>query len=135
MLALTNLHAQRLGHDHVSSEHFLLGALALGVGVGPSILSNAGLAENQIRSYLAAVGPTTEPVSQTYGTSGHRVFESAGIHVAKLRHSELEPEHMILALLDETDGGVAKALEHFGVDRAATRQLLFERMSQPGAAT
>ena len=134
MLALTNLHAQQLGHDHVSSEHFLLGALALGEGIGPGILSSAGLAKEQLREHLANVGPTDEAVSNTYGVSGERVFERANRHAVSLGHVELQAEDMILAVLDETDGGAARAMAHFGVDRLATRQLLFQRMSDEPAA-
>jgi ATP-dependent Clp protease ATP-binding subunit ClpA len=134
MLALTNMQAQRLGHDHVSSEHFLLGALALGEGIGPGILSSAGLATEQLREHLASVGPTDEGVSNTYGVSGELVFEGAARHAASLGHTELQAEDMILALLDETEGGASRAMAHFGVDRVATRQLLFQRMSDESAA-
>jgi ATP-dependent Clp protease ATP-binding subunit ClpA len=55
------------------------------------------------------------------------VLRAFSHHAESLGHKEIEPEHFVLGLLDESDGGAIKALRHFGVNVEQTKRLLLER--------
>ncbi len=55
------------------------------------------------------------------------VLRAASHHADSLRHAEIEPEHLVLGLLAETDGGAGRAIRHFGVDTAETMRKPSER--------
>lgn len=130
MLATANRESRAINSPHISSEHFLLGALAYGVGVGAAIIANAGLQADALRAHLARVGWTQEEVSHGYGVSTRRVFMAAFRHAVALGHPEIEPEHIILGLLDEqASGGAASVFAYFRVDVPATRRAIIERIS------
>ena len=58
MLATADRESRTVQSPHISSEHFLLGAVAYGRGLGSSILANAGLQAYALRAHLAQVGWT-----------------------------------------------------------------------------
>jgi ATP-dependent Clp protease ATP-binding subunit ClpA len=55
-LELTHREALRLGHDHIGTEHLLLGVLSLGEGPGVAALERLNItrerAEQQVRRFL-----------------------------------------------------------------------------------
>ena len=53
------------------------------------------------------------------------VLRAASHQADSLQHAEIEPEYLILGLLDETDGGARRAIRHFGVDTAQTKRKIF----------
>jgi ATP-dependent Clp protease ATP-binding subunit ClpA len=57
-LELTHREALRLGHDHIGTEHLLLGVLSLGEGPGVAALERLNVtkerAEPEIRRLLAS---------------------------------------------------------------------------------
>ncbi len=53
------------------------------------------------------------------------VLRVASQHADSLQPPEIEPEHLVLGLLDETDGGAGRAIRHFGVDTAQTKRKIF----------
>jgi len=55
------------------------------------------------------------------------VLRAASHHANSLQHAEIEPDHLILGLLDETGGGAGRAIRHFGVDTAETMRKAFAR--------
>jgi len=130
MLATADRESRTVQSPHISSEHFLLGAVAYGRGLGSSILANAGLQAYALRAHLAQVGWTKEEVSHGYGVSTRPVFLASVRHADALGHREIEPEHIILGLEDEqAGGGAATALVHFCIDVSGTRQTIIERIS------
>ncbi len=130
MLATANRESRAVGSPHISSEHLLLGAVAYGRGVGAAIIANAGLQADALRAHLAKVGWTQEEVSYGYGVSTRRIFIASVRHADSLGYPEIEPEHIILGLLDEHAGsGAASEFAHFRVDVPGTRRAILERIS------
>jgi ATP-dependent Clp protease ATP-binding subunit ClpA len=56
------------------------------------------------------------------------VLRASSQHADSLRDAEIEPEHLVLGLLDEIDGGAGRAFRHFGVDTAETKRKLLGRI-------
>ena len=126
VLAFANKESRRLHCHHIANEHLLLGVLVYGQGVGCSVLANAGLLLDLVRSHIAATGVTPEEATHGYGPSVLGVFRRSLTHADALVHPKIEPEHLVLGLLDETEGGAVRVLRHFGVDCAITRRHIIE---------
>ena len=56
-----------------------------------------------------------------FSEDAQSVFKRAGMEAMQLGHAEIEPEDMLLALVDETDGIGAKVLTALGADLGAIR--------------
>jgi ATP-dependent Clp protease ATP-binding subunit ClpC len=128
VLLLANRESKRLACPHVASEHLLLGVLAYrspGVSV---ILRRAGLALVTLRAYVAQAVFAPEEALHGYGPSMHGALRRSCRHSGALAHRKIEPEHLVLGVLDERAGGAARALRHFGVDIRATKQQIIQRI-------
>ncbi|WP_425549645.1 Clp protease N-terminal domain-containing protein [Actinomadura keratinilytica] len=53
-IALSAQEARRLGHDHVGTEHILLGVLAERHGAGAQVLRRHGIDQRGVEEWLAA---------------------------------------------------------------------------------
>lgn len=128
VLLLANHESKRCGCPHVASEHLLLGAMAYRSPGVSEPLRRAGLALRTLRAYIARVGSTPEEAPNGYGPSMHGALRRACKHSEALSHRRIEPEHLVLGVLDERHGGVARALRHLGVDVRATKRQIIQRL-------
>ncbi|HWO62202.1 MAG TPA: Clp protease N-terminal domain-containing protein [Umezawaea sp.] len=55
-IELTVTEAERLGHEHVGTEHILLGVLTERLGVGAKVLMDLGVDRNGVEEWLASHG-------------------------------------------------------------------------------
>jgi len=129
VLLLASRESKRCGCPHVASEHLLLGALAYRSPAVSGPLKRAGLALRTLRAYIARVGSSPEDAPHGYGPSMHGALRRSCRHCEAFTHQKLEPEHLVLGVLDETDGGAARALQYFRVDVRATKQHIIQEMS------
>ncbi len=122
----------------IGTEHLLLG---VGRTTEPAVADEAmqrifrelGLTLEQLRAEVVALVPPKDaprpPNDLTLTPRSRRILELA-IEEAKTRHSErVEPEHLLLALVRETEGVGAQVLARLG----ATAERLREVVDQPGA--
>jgi hypothetical protein len=130
VLALASDESRRMGCEHVGSDHFLRGALSYGKGIGVTVLLSAGLSAEAVRSRLASVGSAPEDAPTGYGPSMRSVLRSAVRYTDSLQHTEVEPEHLILGLLDETDGGARNMFVHFGIDTVEMKRKLLQKLDE-----
>jgi hypothetical protein len=130
VLALAGEESRRMGCEHVGSDHLLLGVLAFGEGSGAAVLSNAGLTADGVRLRITAVGSTAEVALNGYGPSMRSVLRLSSQHAESLGHSEIEPEHFVLGLLDKADGPAMSLFRHFAVDAERVRTALLQKMSE-----
>jgi ATP-dependent Clp protease ATP-binding subunit ClpC len=128
VLLLANHESKRFRSPHVASEHLLLGALAFRSPVVSGTLKSAGLDLHALRAHIGQVGSAPEVAPHGYGPSMHGALRRSCRHSEALSHSKIEAEDLVLAVLDETDGGAARALGHFRVDVAATKRHIIQRM-------
>src|SRR5512145_2808905 len=49
-MALANQEAQRVCHEHLGSEHILLGVVKVGAGIGPHVLRSFDVDLNRVRN-------------------------------------------------------------------------------------
>ena len=124
--------ARRMGHDHVDTEHLLLGILAAGPdAAGATVLQRSGLTSAEVETEIeSAVGRRREP------TKGHIPFSAGAKRALELSLPEaiasghgLGTEHLLLALMRERTGLAAQLLARHGVELDRVVAFVRERPS------
>jgi len=132
VIKLAKKEAQRLNHNYLGTEHVLLGLLKLGQGIAVNVLRNLNLDYETLRSEverLVGFGPEI----QVYGDPAltgkvKKVFEFANEEAAALNHNYVGTEHLLLALLRQTDGVAAQVLENLNVNLKDIRKEVLKEL-------
>ena len=106
-----------LGHSYVGTEHLLLGILRERAGLGARILRDRGLSEHSLKDAISRANGTGEPGVPTQGLTKHawQAIEKAASDAARLGHSYIGTEHLMLGILRQPDCGGARALAAAGL--------------------
>jgi ATP-dependent Clp protease ATP-binding subunit ClpC len=132
VIKLAKKEAQRLNHNYLGTEHVLLGLLKLGQGIAVNVLRNLNLDYDAVRGEverLVGFGPEI----QVYGDPAltgkvKKVFEFANEEAANLNHNYVGTEHLLLALLRQTDGVAAQVLENLNVNLKEIRKEVLKEL-------
>jgi ATP-dependent Clp protease ATP-binding subunit ClpC len=132
VIKLAKKEAQRLNHNYLGTEHVLLGLLKLGQGIAVNVLRNLNLDYESVRAEverLVGFGPEI----QVYGDPAltgkvKKVFEFANEEAAALNHNYVGTEHLLLALLRQTDGVAAQVLENLNVNLKDVRKEVLKEL-------
>ena len=123
--------AQDLEQDYIGTEHILLGLLHETEGVAAQAMESLGLTfekvASQVRSVLAqeAEYPSDNPY---YTPRAKRVMEGAVEEAQTLGHNYIGTEHILLSLLEETEGAAVEVFERMGVDPDVLQGEVMERI-------
>ena len=140
VLNLAHESAAELGHGYVGSEHILLGLAADGGGAAAKILREAGMDEALIRASIEKLvgrGESSDTTVQGLTPRAKRIIELAIMDAARLGHSYVGTEHLLMGILRETDSVAARILTAAGADlnRLYTELInMFDRGVRAGAA-
>lgn len=132
VIKLAKKEAQRLNHNYLGTEHVLLGLLKLGQGIAVNVLRNFNLDYDTVRTEverLVGFGPEI----QVYGDPAltgkvKKVFEFANEEAANLNHNYVGTEHLLLALLRQTDGVAAQVLENLNINLKDIRKEVLKEL-------
>ena len=132
VIKLAKKEAQRLNHNYLGTEHVLLGLLKLGQGIAVNVLRNFNLDYDTVRTEierLVGFGPEI----QVYGDPAltgkvKKVFEFANEEAAGLNHNYVGTEHLLLALLRQTDGVAAQVLENLNINLKDIRKEILKEL-------
>ncbi|MBI5346331.1 MAG: ATP-dependent Clp protease ATP-binding subunit [Chlamydiae bacterium] len=132
VIKLAKKEAQRLNHNYLGTEHVLLGLLKLGQGIAVNVLRNMNLGYDLIRSEVEKVVGFGSEI-QVYGEPAltskvKKVFEYANEEAANLNHNYVGTEHLLLALLRQTDGVAAQVLENPNIDLKEVRKEILKEL-------
>lgn len=124
--------ARSLDHNHIGTEHLLLGLLDGPDGTKERVLAAHGVTSDGVRDQLAAVDDRG-----TDASSGHLPFTQRAKKVLELSvdesraldHEQIRTEHLLLALLREGDGVAVRALLNLGVDLHALRRATLDTIT------
>lgn len=118
--------ARNRDHSFVGTEHLLLGMLSEGENLGVRVIAALDVMPGDARAELEAVmrqairdAPPGEP-DLTPGA--RRVIDLMEKEAAQLRHNYLGCEHLLLALIRESEGLAGQVLRRMGLDVAITRR-------------
>jgi ATP-dependent Clp protease ATP-binding subunit ClpC len=131
-MTLANQEAQRLVHDHIGTEHLLLGLVKEGSGTAAIVLREFKVDLVKVRQQVEqhAHGPSRPPLPPQLTRSDRykRVVGFAIAEAESLGHNYVGTEHLLLGLLHLPDGTAAKVLSGLGLKlddvRAAVLNLL-----------
>ena len=119
ILGYARSEAARMHHQYIGTEHILLGMLRLGQGVAIAVLEKLGVNLAELASRLESSlvpGTSGEPENALPFTPRVRkLLVTAGTEAAKLQHGYVGSEHLLLAMLSDTDGLALHALNDSGV--------------------
>jgi len=129
--------AEQMKQNCVGTEHLLLGLLALGGGVAFNILVKLGLSLETVRAEVNKHGtvPAENPPGYNIPLTPRckRVLETAKKEAIALGHTYIGTEHLLLALLAETDGPACGIFKRAGIDPQSTRREILSEISPPGS--
>ncbi len=125
VLALEGIEAQRMHHDYLGTEHLLLALIREPEGHGHRALEAVGVDIRHARQALAEVvepGPDVA-IPEGFHQTPHikHVMAMALEQARQLKSGDIGTEHLLLALLDESDGVAVKLLDRLGVKPEAVR--------------
>lgn len=119
--------AKRLGHEHLASEHILLGILKADDAVALKILANLNVEKEMLKKEIekrCEVDSVTLLVDPGSRDRVQRVLEYSRDEARKLRHGYIGSEHLLLALLRESNSIASAALSAFSVNYSLVRNEL-----------
>jgi len=132
VIKLAKKEAQRLNHNYLGTEHVLLGLLKLGQGIAVNVLRNLNLDYETVRTEverLVGFGPEI----QVYGDPAltgkvKKVFEFANEEASNLNHNYVGTEHLLLALLRQSDGVASQVLENLNINLKEVRKEVLKEL-------
>lgn len=132
VIKLAKKEAQRLNHNYLGTEHVLLGLLKLGQGIAVNVLRNMNLDYDAVRAEVERI-VGFGPEIQVYGDPAltgkvKKVFEFANEEAANLNHNYVGTEHLLLALLRQTDGVATQVLENLNVNIKEIRKEVLKEL-------
>ena len=126
VMYLAREEAVRLQHDHIGTEHLLLGLIREGTGVAAMVLTNLGLDLESVRQAVEEAveeGGSTLTIGEIpLDQSAQRALELAMEEAKSFGNNFVGTEHLLLGLLREKEGLAAVILFNLGVDFEMVRQ-------------
>jgi prophage maintenance system killer protein len=113
-----------LRHDHVGTEHLLLGLLYEGEGVAAHVLESLGISREDVRGQVDEIighGQSPPRGDIPFTPAARRALRLALQESLQLGHHYIGTEHVLLGLLGETEGVAAQVLNRLGADHARVR--------------
>ena len=126
--------ARELEQDYIGTEHILLGLLHEEGSVAFAALQAAGLSFDAVMQRVEAMvaGDAEYPSDNPcYTPRAKRVMEGAVEEAQTLGHNYIGTEHILLSLLEETEGAAAELLIGMGVDIDALQGEVLDRIDHP----
>lgn len=132
VIKLAKKEAQRLNHNYLGTEHVLLGLLKLGQGIAVNVLKNMNLDYEAVRAEIEKI-VGFGPEIQVYGDPAltgkvKKVFDFANEEASNLNHNYVGTEHLLLALLRQTDGVAAQVLENLNINLKEVRKEVLKEL-------
>ena len=119
--------AARLGHDHVSTGHLLLGLVRQGDGAAIDILNDSAVDLERLKSEVEGMiedsGRGTVIGKLQLSIRAKDVLRFAEEESQSMGHKYLGTEHILLGLIREQEGVAAKALTKLGVGLQRARAI------------
>ena len=125
------------GHTFVGTEHILVGLLKQEDSVAAQVLADGGIDADEMEAKLAQAygkGVPSSPNPNDFTPRSKRLIQKAGMIAAERGHQHIGTEHLLLALLSDTDSYAVRFVRESGADIAAMCSALNGLLSAGGAA-
>lgn len=117
--------AQDMGHNYVGTEHILLGLLSEGTGVAAAALEQCSVTEEALRNKISTTdgsGMKTTLTPDDFTPRTKRVLKAAMLASARMGNNYVGTEHLLLAVISESDSYAVSFLHELGVSENAITQ-------------
>ena len=132
-LELADEAAAGYGHDFVGTEHLLLGVLQEGGSLAIAVLAALDVEPHDLRTELeASMFPPSSEGSEgerPLTPRAKRALDLASREAARMAHSYLGCEHLLLGLVAEKEGVAGRVLRRMGVELRVTRRAVVDTLS------
>ena len=125
--------AAELGHNYIGTEHLLLGLLKAGDTVASRALASQDVTEaNVTEKIIAAIGTGEGGTPQDYTPKTKRVLELSSIEAERMRAGYIGTEHLLLALVRESDSLAVEILGSLNVNGQRLYQEILNMLGEGG---
>jgi Clp amino terminal domain, pathogenicity island component len=126
--------ARALGHDHIGTEHLLLGLIREQDGLAAQVLQSLGVPIEEARARVARDVPRAAEAVRAdpripFTPRAKKVLELSLREALSLGHDWIGTEHILLGLVRENEGVAARVLLDFGADAETIRDGVVSRLS------
>jgi len=118
-VVLAQHEARGLGHDHVGTEHLLLGLVREDAGGAAHVLASLGVTPDAVRDQVVEMLGRSDAVvtgQLLFTPRAKKVLELALHESVAMRHSSIGTEHLLIGLVREGRGVANRILEQLGAD-------------------
>jgi len=131
-LSMAQEEARRLNHGYIGTEHLLLGLLREEQGGASRVLRDMGLSVAQVRRAVVHLVGRGErmPAALQLAEQTKQVIEVAVEEAKRLNHPFIDTEHLLLALLYNSDSMAAAIFEMLNVNREIVRRRVLNLLQQ-----
>jgi Clp amino terminal domain, pathogenicity island component len=133
-MVLAQEEARALGHNHIGTEHLLLGLIREQEGLAAQLLQSLGVPIEEARARVAREVPQADEVVAAdrqipFTPRAKKVLELSLREALSLGHDWIGTEHILLGLVRENEGVAARVLLDFGADAEAIRDGVISMLS------
>lgn len=138
-LVLAEKMAKRCHHSYIGTEHLLLGLLMEQEGTAGILLAEYGVEQEKLLSLIdrliAPGGNTAVTSAPGFTPRAQRLLEKAQNEAAGLKSGKTGTEHILLAMLRETDCVATRLLYTMGINIQKLFSSLLNAMGEAGSMT
>jgi len=115
------MEVQKLSHDHLGTEHILLGLIEVKEGVAAAVLRHKEVDLPHVKEQVEKMvkhGSSTEEVdyeSLLRTPHAQNVIDDAVKEARELKHNFIGTEHLLLGLLHENEGTGVDVIQNLGL--------------------
>ena len=125
--------ASNMGHTYVGTEHLLLGLIEEGTGVAYTVLTDNKITSDEYREKIetsTGIGSKTVLTPEDLTPRTKRVMQMAMVISSRMGNSYVGTEHLLLALLSESDSYAVKFLVELDVNIQTLAEELQKNMQK-----
>jgi hypothetical protein len=137
VVVLAQEEARLLNHNHIGTEHILLGLIHEGEGVAYLALTELGISLDAVRAQVEAeIGQGSEAPGGhiPFTPRAKKVLELSLREALQLGHNYIGTEHILLGLIREGEGVAARVLVGLGAGLDRVRQQVVQLLASAGAS-
>ena len=107
-----------LGHNYIGTEHILYGLIKEGEGIASKVLMNKGITEEKVVKKIEEMLGRGKEIKQSLGFTprAKKILENAFIEAKKIGYNFIGTEHLLLAILKETDSIATRIITESNVE-------------------
>src|SRR6266705_3641843 len=132
VVVLAQEEARMLHHNHIGTEHILLGLIREGEGVAARALESLGISPEAVRQHAGGItgqGRQAPSGHIPFTPRATKVLELSLREALQLGHNYIGTEHILLGLIREGEGVAAQVLVKLGADLSRVRQQVIQLLS------